>query len=407
MNYGQVGGVRGYALGSGTCNNGDMDLLWTSHGTPALAMNAYRLFNGRLEQIGLGFSKTACCAGAGGGCVGSCDGHGGSVLGAGCSDFYSSGFNGIQGNLAPRSVINGFTGAIGSFSSSSGDVIFRRLQVPQSDVLNSNFPNGLYFIEGEYIASDDAPAGNGLNNATYKRVTYNQTTFDITAAGGAMASVPAIHAWRDHGLGAGIPDPSVNVFTVDVPHEGRYWVATKVTTLSPGHYLYDYAVFNLNSDLSGASLSVPATGAHPTNIGFHDVNYHSGEPFDNTDWTSGVVGSAVEWHSPQTFAQNPNSNALRWGTMYNFWFEADTAPTTGSITLGLFKPGTPQSVSFDGPVPSVGSCPADWNHDGTVNSQDFFDFLTSFFAGNADFNNNGSTDSQDYFDFLTAFFAGC
>jgi hypothetical protein len=120
-----------------------------------------------------------------------------------------------------------------------------------------------------------------------------------------------------------------------------------------------------------------------------------------------VGGSVVEWHSPQTFADNANSNALRWGTMYNFWFEANTPPTTGAITLGLFKPYTPQSIDFNGPVPSIGTCPADWNHDGTVTSQDFFDFVDAFFAGNADFNNNGTTDSQDFFDFLNAFFAGC
>jgi hypothetical protein len=274
--------------------------------------------------------------------------------------------------------------------------------------MNTNFPNALYFIEGEYIASDDAPAGNGLNNATYKRVTFNQSTFDIAGASGPMASVPAIRAWHDHGLGAGVPDPSVNVFSVNVPMEGRFWVATKVTTLGPSHYLYDYAVFNLNSDRSGGSLSVPrALGANITNVGFHDVNYHSGEPFDNTDWSSSVGASAVEWHSPQTFADNANSNALRWGTMYNFWFEANTPPTTGAITLGLFNPYTPQSIDFNGPVPSIGTCPADWNHDGTVTSQDFFDFVDAFFAGNADFNNNGTTDSQDFFDFLNAFFAGC
>jgi len=405
-NYGAVGGIRAYALGSATCNIGDANLIWASRGSPALAMNAYRLYNGRLTQIGLGFCKTACCAAAGSGC-GSCNGQGGGVLGSGCRDVYSSGFNGGQTALSPRSSINGYTGAIGSFPSSSGNAIFRRLQVLQNDMSTTLFPNALFFAEGQYIASDDQPAGNGMNNVSHKRITINQSTFDWAGAGSMNVGVPAIRAWRDNGLGAGVPDPSVSVFSVDVPMEGRFWVATKVTTLAPNRYVYDYAVFNQTSDRSGGSLSVPRpAGANISGVGFHDVDYHSGEPYDNTDWTSGVGPSAITWQSPQTFAQNQNSNALRWGTMYNFWFESNTPPTTGTVTLGLFKPGTPTSVTFTATVPSPG-CTADWNHDGTVTSQDFFDFLAAFFNNNADFNNDGMTNSQDFFDFLAAFFTPC
>src|SRR5207302_5205770 len=84
--YGPVGSVHGYAIGSSTCNIGDIDLPWTNHsgggtGTPALAMNAFRLNNGRFEQIGQGWCKTACCAAAGTGVCGTCDGNGGNVLG--------------------------------------------------------------------------------------------------------------------------------------------------------------------------------------------------------------------------------------------------------------------------------------------------------------------------------------
>ena len=64
------------------------------------------------------------------------------------------------------------------------------------------------------------------------------------------------------------PDNSVTVFTVDVPTEGRFWVATKVTTIATDRYLYDYAIFNLNSDRSGGSFSVPrGAGATFSNAG--------------------------------------------------------------------------------------------------------------------------------------------
>ena len=36
--------------------------------------------------------------------------------------------------------------------------------------------------------------------------------------------------------------------------------------------------------------------------------------------------SAFSTWSTQTYDQNENANALRWGTMYNFWFDADAPP---------------------------------------------------------------------------------
>jgi hypothetical protein len=407
--YGAVGGIRAYALGSATCNIGDANLIWASRGSPALAMNAYRLSNGRLIQIGLGFCKTACCAAAGAGC-GTCNGQGGNVLGAGCRDVYSAGFNGGQSALSPRSSINGYTGAISAFPSTSGDAIFRRLQVAQTDMDTTQFPGSLFYAEGQYIASDDQPAGNGLNNVSFKRISVNQSTFAWTATGSINVGAPAIRAWRDDGLGAGVADPSVTISSVDVPMEGRFWIATKVTTLGANRYLYDYAIYNQTSDRSGGSLSVPrAAGVSVSGIGFHDVNYHSGEPFDNTDWTGTASPTDVSWSSPQTFAQNANSNALRWGTMYNFWFEASTPPATGTVTLGLFKPGTPTSVTFAAPIPTPG-CPADFNGSGPPPSvQDIFDFLAAYFAQDprADFNGVGGLTVQDLFDFLAAYFTGC
>ena len=61
QDYGAIGGVHGYALGSNTCNIGNQNLLWVNDGTPGLGMNAYRLHDNRLEQIGLSWVKTACC----------------------------------------------------------------------------------------------------------------------------------------------------------------------------------------------------------------------------------------------------------------------------------------------------------------------------------------------------------
>ncbi|HPF38581.1 MAG TPA: hypothetical protein PK093_08055 [Phycisphaerae bacterium] len=356
--YGPVGSMYAYALSSTTCNMGNVALLWgTSHnGTPALAMNAYRIYDGRLEQIGQGWVKHSCCAAAGNACGIPCTGGGGSQLGAGCSDVYGAGYNGGHSRLGPRAEINAFTGNIIPAPGDSGDPVYKRLQVPVDDMTLTNYPGARYMIEGVYVGSDDAAAGNGWNNASYKVVTINQTGFDMTPAGSMHVGVPAIYAWREQGLGMDTPDESVEVQQVDVPGEGIFHLASKATDNGDGTWRFDYAVYNLNSDRAGGAFTVPTGGATVSDVGFRDVPYHSGEPYDNTDWTISVDNGSITWSSPETFAQNPMSNALRWGTMYNFWFTSDVGPndTPGEVTIGLFKTGTPTSISATTTVPLEG-----------------------------------------------------
>ena len=407
--------VYAFSLGSHTCNIGNQNLIWASSGSPGLAMNAYRLHDGRLMQIGLSNAKTACCAAAGGSMCGTCNGTGGQWLGVGCLDIYSSGWNAGQTRLAPRSAINPTTGAFSGYPATSGDSIYRRLQVKQADMDTLAYPGASYFVEGVYVGSDDAAAGNSLNNATYKRVNVAANNMSLT--GPAYYQMPAIRAWRDHGLGAGVPDTSVTVDYVDVPGDGRFFYAHKVRDLGNGTWRYEYAVYNLTSHRSGGSFSVPApTGSTITNIGFNAPDYHSGEVYSNADWVNTCGGSGVMcWQSPQTYAQNANTNALRWGTMYNFWFDASTPPTSGTATLGLFRPGTPESVEFPVQVPSAGVCYA--NCDGStqapiLNVADFTCFLQEFAAGASYANCDGSTEVPvlnvaDFSCFLTSFAGGC
>lgn len=357
--YGPIGDMYAYSLASTTCNIGGSALLWgtSNNGTPALAMNAYRIFDGRLEQIGQGWVKNSCCAAAGSQCGLTCSGGGGQQLGAGCSDVYGSGYNGGQSRLGPRSEINAFTGNITPAPSDSGDAIYKRLQVNVNEMMATNYPGAQYLVEGVYVGSDDAAAGNGYNNASYKMANISQSTFDISMLGSMQQGVPAIYAWQDHGNGFNMPDNRVEVQQVDVPGEGIFHIASKVTDNGNGTWHFDYAVYNLNSDRSGSFFSIPIGAANVSDIGFHDVDYHSGEPYDNTDWTITNDGTAITWSSPATFAQNEFTNALRWGTMYNFWFTSDVGPNDepGEVTLGLFKPGTPSTVSALTQVPLAGA----------------------------------------------------
>lgn len=358
IQYTAVGTTRSYAWGSYTCNVGNQSLSWINGGTPALAMNAYRLHNGRMMQIGMGHAKHSCCVANGSGC-GTCTAQG-FGLRPGCRDIYGAGFNGGQGRLGPRSGINPFTRTFATIPSGSGDSTYRRVQVKTPDLSPVNFPNALYFAEGVYVCSEETLA-TSMNNATYRRHTVANTggspTYNWTGVGTGQVGKGAIYAWKDHGLGANTSDPNVHIKEVDVPGEGRFVVAGKASSLGNGTWQYEYAVFNLNSHRSGGSFSIalPAN-AVVTNVFFHAPPYHSGEPYSNTPWTSERTSQGITWSSPESFAQNQNSNALRWGTMYNFAFTSDAPPAgaLGEATLGIFRPGTPSSVQMPGiPVPCV------------------------------------------------------
>ncbi len=330
---------------------------------------------------------------------------------------YGGGFNGGQAHLGPRSAINGFTGVFTSFPQTTGDAIYRRLQIATADLSPVNFPNALYFVEGEYVGSDDAANGNGLNNATYKRVTVSGTTI-TPVANSQQSTIPAIRAWRDHGLGAGVPDTSVTVSTVDIPAEGRFWYACKARDLGGGQWRYEYAVFNLNSDRSGGAFLVPyQPGTIITNIGFHAPLYHSGEVYNNAPWNNMFSGGHLVWISPDKYNVDPNGSALRWGTMFNFWFDANAAPDAAPVTatLNLFKPFTPDHVTLSVVGPGTPGCYANCDASTTppaLNALDFACFINRFSSGDLWANCDGSTfqpvlNVNDFNCYLNKYTVGC
>lgn len=412
-NWGVSNGIRAYSLGSNTCNIGNQNLPWGAT-SPLLAMNAYRLHGGRLQQIGMSWVKNGTGAAASNGCAFPCNGQGGSVLGAGCLDVYGSSFNGGQNILGPRSAVNAFTGQYPGQSSPQSGTIAERLQIRESDLSATNFPGARYLVEGVYVAAADATSGNSLNNASYKLVNVGASPYNMTAFGSMYETIPAIFAWRDHGLGTNIVDPSVEIVPADVPDEGRFFVGHKVTDLGNGQWRYDYAVYNLNSHRSASLISVPKTaGATISSIGFHDVDYHSGEPYSNADWISSEDTDHVQWSSPQTFEQNANTNALRWGTMYNFWFTADVPPADGEMVIGLFRPGTPASISVmvQAPGSTDVPCPADCLADGQRDGRDAQAFVDCALGaggacGCADIDGSGAVDEADIADFVDLVLVG-
>ena len=377
--WGQSGGFVGYSVGTVSCNRGSTPLNWcaTTSGCapgagnddhPAIGQNLYRLKDGRFEQIGLSWLKhgfTSLNQGSGG-CTGASGGgcqsppFGGNQLGVGCTDPYNASLNGSRTRLGPHQEVNATNGnlVIPHSTPGSSTVWEGRLKVATTDVDPAQNPDAgstsgtaatKYFAEAQYIAGDDAVAGNGLNNASYQRVTVGASpSFPLTRTGSFFEQKPAIYAWP-------VADPTVTVVDVDVPGSSpveRYQVARKVTDLGGGFWHYEYAVRNHNSERSARVLTVEFPVATSFSvIGFKDVEHHSGEPYATTDWSVSTTGTQVSWFT-DTVAGDPNANALRFGTLYNFWFDADQPPFSsgGTVmhTIGLFKPGTPDSISFDG-----------------------------------------------------------
>ncbi len=157
-------------------------------------------------------------------------------------------------------------------------------------------------------------------------------------------------------------DAQVEIVNVDVPDDGRFILGYRVTDNGDGTWHYEYAMHYLCADRSARTFSVPLpSGVAVTNVGFRDVDYHSGEVYALTDWIDAQAGGAITW-STETEAQNANANALRWGTMYDFRFDADTPPEPASVTIDLFKAGIPASVSATsvGPLATGIPAAADW-----------------------------------------------
>jgi len=98
-------------------------------------------------------------------------------------------------------------------------------------------------------------------------------------------------------------------------------------------------------------------GVNISNIGFHAPIQHPGfandgtfnsQGYSSTPWSVMQDASSITWSS-ETFAQNQNANAIRFGTLYNFRFDADQPPNPTNAMVGYFKTGSPSFVGVQAP----------------------------------------------------------
>ncbi len=376
-----TGVITAYSIGTQSCNIGDVPVQWQvlpSHQHPVIRQSMYRLKNDRFEQIGMSWVKHGFFATNDPICeiCTAPSNHGGTSLYPGCGDPYSAQLNSMQSSLGPSWQINAHTGGFTNPSTGgtpSGQD--RRLQVHNVDIDPSLNPNARYYVAGQYIAADDAAAGNANNNFSHQRITVvaaptfpsdsctgnDPNRFCVSYTDFLRRTESPIRAWKHE-------DPNVVETDAQVPGEGLFILAAKAIDLGTGFWRYEYAVQNMNSDRSGKAFTVPiAVGSAVNNVGFHDVEYHSGEPFSNADWQATVLSGKIIW-STEDFSVNPNANALRWGTLYNFRFDSNAPPGNTTVALDLFKPGAPDKINISTVGPLVGFI--DCNENGVADACD-------------------------------------
>ena len=378
-----VNHLVGLGVGTTSCNNGDQPFDWfalpqTDH--PVIPQNLYRISGGatndeRFEQIGQSWMKHAFTALEGGVC-GTCNTSGcitGTHLCPGCSDPYGSSLNASQTGIGSRAWLNPFTGVFPSTANNhtghSHTGTSHRLTVASSDLNPAQNSGATYFAEGQYLTPHEyawcqSHPGqcNMYNNASYRRfnVSGSGDSYSFSPVGSTVRMQPAIMAWT----GATISDR----LEPDPGNDGIWFMGYKVTNPTVGVWHYEYALYNENLDRAIQSFSVPlGAGVNVSNIDFHAPPQEPGwandgtfnnQGYSSTPWNVTQDASSITWNT-ETFAQNQNANAIRFGTLYNFRFDADQAPNPTNATVGFFKTGSPIGVLVQAPggVPTPSPTP--------------------------------------------------
>lgn len=365
----------GLAVGTDSCNAGTVNLRWIanpSNDHPVIPQNLYRMSGGatndeRFEQIGASYVKHAFTALAQNLCGFGCNGTSGTQLGSGCSDPYTADLNGVP-NLGSRAWINPFTGFYprndggttnNSHTGHTHTGAIHRILVDIPDLNTSLNPGASYYAEAQYVTpheyvhcQSNPTECNMYNNVSYRKYNVTGTTsFSFSPAAATQRQKPALAAWPGASSVELRPAPGV---------DGVAWIFYKVTNPSPGVWHYEYAVYNQNLDRAIRSFSIPlGNGVTLNNVGFHAPPQHPGWANDGTfnnagfssvPWTQSQAGGNMSWNA-ETFAENQNSNAVRWGTMYNFRFDSNRPPVAMNATIGYLKTGDPTTASVMGPEP--------------------------------------------------------
>ena len=274
---GSSGTQVGLAVATDSCNAGTVDLDWFANPAndhPVIPQNLYRMSGGatndeRFEQVGQSSVKHAFTALTNNLCGFGCNGVGGTHLGSGCSDPYSTSLNsgGSGHTLGSRAWINPFTGAYPRNDSATPNNSHtghthtgpsHRILVEINDLNTTLNPGATYYAEAQYITPHEyvwcqANPGqcNMYNNVSHRKYVVTGTGSPFSFATGGSTTVqskPAIIEWTGATSSQIQPDPG---------NDGIGSVSYKVTNPSAGVWHYEYAIYNQNLDRGIQSFSVP------------------------------------------------------------------------------------------------------------------------------------------------------
>ncbi|MBL8749638.1 MAG: hypothetical protein JNK78_10800 [Planctomycetes bacterium] len=341
-------GEAGVGFGHSYCNSGTVPLTWLGwvggsssqamlDTYPKIAFLLARESGGRMVQVSgesflkhsrvpYNFSSGPCAP---------CQTGPSNTMRVGCSDTYSTGFNGDRYNLGPTTEINPWLGSwnsVGSYfdvgdpavsgaAAADGiqsltsqqvfafDAVKNRLVVRETELATAGTFYGQVhlMVKGEPVANRD-------NNLMSRGLsfTWNGSSWSTTFSGAANLQGSVLSRWTG----------ATTAMAGNGPDDGRFLVAVKVTGPVEGMWHYEYAVHNIDNDRGGASLRIPVCPtARAINFGFRDVD---GDALN--EWTVSRTANEIAFLASAT-------NALDWNCIYNFWFDSDAAPVAGSVSI--------------------------------------------------------------------------
>ena len=352
------------------CNQdgGITDVMIATSDHPMLVQNLYRLKDGRFQQIGMSLAhhlgavtnEDICGASACGAPFGTIN-----AIYPDCAADLAGSYLAARFRMGPRAEIDPVDPDAPSPFTSSGTsgptVISKRLQVRHDDLDPALNVGARYFLEMQVVESQDRILGAQHDNSSSREVRVEiaaQDEYDLVPVGPTHVGAPAILVWK-------MIDDSVQISIIDIPDDGRLYLACRAEQVSPLRWQYNWAVYNQDSmrSVAGLGLSLSASTL-VEDLTFGDVAYHSGDgfsfgtPFSSADWPATVAPGAVEWQT-DVFATDPNANAIRWGTMYDFQLIANAPPAPAMLAIQPYRGAVRSTINAAGIGPGMapdGAC---------------------------------------------------
>ena len=356
-------GEIGFSASNTMCNPGQVLIPWyavpqTDH--PKFGFLVTRMQNDRMVQI----SDRSYCKHAflslntnDGVCLPCVDPGTGSVMGLGCSDVYSAGNNADRNYLGPPDEINPWLGtwnmvgsyfdrgdpAVASPANSdgarsplvmAGDLVKNRVTIREADLV----AGASYFYQIHLLHEGEAVAVRGDNIMTRGvSFAWSGTNWSATNVGDAVSG-SVLTQW-----------PGASISTAGNGNDdGRVAVAAKVMGPNNGFWRYEYAIHNVDNHRGVASFRIPVcASARVRNMGFRDIDQDA-----LNQWTITRNGGELVFTAP-------GNNPLNWNSLFNFWFECDAAPVSGTTTLDQARVG-PGALSISVATQTPGNLPSVW-----------------------------------------------